>query len=101
MEHMIGTPGFVFSRGATDTRANDLGFRHEALAGRRFGKLRLEDLTDEAWARLDALMEGIRVDVRERTGLETRRDDALIRRLMEIGTLTTRTSANCVKVEAS
>ena len=77
---------------ATNGKIGKLSARIEALAGQRRGKLRLEDLTDETYERLDKLMspaDGSKPrDMRERTGLEHWSTDALIKRLIELGTLT-------------
>jgi len=77
---------------ATSGKIGKLSARIEALAGQRRGKLRLEDITDETHERLDKLVSqesgGKPRDMRERTGLEHWSTDALINRLIELGTLT-------------
>ena len=64
-----------------------LSARIEVLAGRRWGTLRLEMLTDEAWAKIEALTGGEPVDVRKRTGCEHLSDDVILRALIRLETL--------------
>ena len=44
-------------------------------------------LTDEAWAKIERLVGGKPVDVRKQTGFDHLSDDAILRRLIDLGTL--------------
>jgi hypothetical protein len=77
---------------ATNGKIGRLYQRIDTLASRRSGILRIEDITDEARDRLERRLHELRgggpPNMRAPTALENWSDDALIRALIKIGTLT-------------
>lgn len=68
-------------------RIGRLTERIEALASRRGRPLRIEDLCEDGEAKLDRLTAGLPVELAgARTRYATWTDDAILRRLIELGT---------------
>ena len=61
--------------------------RIDALAEKRWGGLRMEDLTDEAWAKIDQLVATAPRDGRSNAGAHLS-DNAILRILVDAGVLT-------------
>lgn len=76
---------------AANSKIGRLTKRIEALSDRRRGRLTLDLLTDDAWTKINQLVTAggaPRASISERTGLEGWTDDALLRCLIDFGTLT-------------
>ena len=79
---------------ATQSKIARLSARIDALAIRRWGKLTFDSLTDQAWDKLEQRFERLRAEIApsgepiQKRDYSQWSDDALLRALIDAGTLT-------------